>query len=267
MSSTGAGYDYSCGTYSPDGKIFQVEYAQKAVENSGTAVGLKCRDGVVVAVGKSQVSKMLVAGSNRRTFGVDAHVGIAVTGFAADGRQIVNRAREEAKNYKETYGSPIVPSILNQRISGYMHYFTVYGSLRPFGSSVIMCAYDQDMKEPELYLVEPSGLSYKYFGCAAGKGQNNAKTEIEKRLNKFGNSGLSCKEAVFELAKILHLIRDPTKEKPLELDIGWICEENNWKFSSVPADLVLEADKKAIAEVGENPTQPEEPTEGKMMEE
>jgi len=97
MSSTGAGYDYSCGTYSPDGKIFQVDYAQKAVENSGTAVGLKCRDGVVVAVGKSQVSKMLVAGSNRRTFGVDAHVGIAVTGFAADGRQIVNRAREEAK--------------------------------------------------------------------------------------------------------------------------------------------------------------------------
>jgi 20S proteasome subunit alpha 7 len=52
MSSTGAGYDYSCGQFSPDGRIFQVEYAQKAVENSGTAIGIKCRDGVVVAVEK-----------------------------------------------------------------------------------------------------------------------------------------------------------------------------------------------------------------------
>lgn len=249
MSSTGSGYDYSCGTFSPDGRIFQIEYANKAVENSGTAIGLKCSDGVVIAVGKSQISKMLVPGSNRRVFGVDAHVGIAVTGYAADGRQIVNRAREEAKSYKETYGHAIIPSILNNRLSGFMHYFTIYGSLRPFGATALVAAYDNDLKVPELYMVEPSGTAFKYFGCAAGKGQNAAQTELEKIQGKHGNSGITCRQAVEELAKILQVIRDQSKEKPLEVEMGWLCEENNWNYSLVPATLVAAADAKAKADL------------------
>lgn len=245
MSSTGAGYDYSCGTFSPDGRIFQIEYAMKAVENSGTAVGLKCKDGIVIAVGKAQVSKMLVPGSNRRVFGVDAHVGMAVTGYAADGRQLVNRGREEAQNYKETYGSAIVPSILMNRLSGFVHYFTIYGSLRPFGAAVIMSAFDEDLQTPELYMVEPSGVSFKYFGCAAGKGQNAAKTELEKIQNKHGNSGLTCRQAVDELARILQLIRD--KEKPIEIEMGWLCEETNFKHALVPSAMLKEASEKALA--------------------
>lgn len=138
MSSTGSGYDYSCGTFSPDGRIFQVEYAQKAVEASGTAIGIKCTDGVVLATGKPQASAMLVSGSNRRVFPIDSHAGMVVTGYAADGRQLVNRAREEAKNYKQTYGHPIVPSVLNNRLALYVHYFTIYGSLRPFGCSSLI---------------------------------------------------------------------------------------------------------------------------------
>jgi 20S proteasome subunit alpha 7 len=108
-----------------------------------TAIGIKCNDGVVIAVGKAQASRMLVAGSNRTVFGIDAHAGMAVTGYAADGRQIVNRAREEAQSYRDTYGQRIVPSILNNRLSLFMHYFTIYGSLRPFGATAIMSAYDE----------------------------------------------------------------------------------------------------------------------------
>lgn len=145
---------------------------------------------------------MLVPGSNRRVFGVDAHVGMVVTGYAADGRQLVNVAREEAKNYRETYGHPVVPSILNNRLALYVHYYTLYGSLRPFGCSVIMGAYDADTNNAELYMVEPSGAAFRYFGCAAGKGANNAKTELEKLLNKAGDTGITCREAVKELAKM-----------------------------------------------------------------
>jgi len=242
MSSTGAGYDYSCGTFSPDGRIFQVEYAQKAVENSGTAIGIKCNDGIVVAVEKPQISKMLVPGSNRRVFSVESHAGIAVTGYAADGRQLVNRAREESQNYKETYGHPIVPSVLSNRLSLFVHYFTIHGSLRPFGSTAIIATYDVDMKSPELYMVEPSGLALRYFGCAAGKGAQAAKTEIEKLLTKAGNTGISSAEAVTELAKILHVIRDPSKDKPFELEMGWLTQANNWTFALVPHNLVADAD-------------------------
>mmetsp|Transcript_8141 Transcript_8141/g.8296 ORF Transcript_8141/g.8296 Transcript_8141/m.8296 type:complete len:268 (+) Transcript_8141:133-936(+) len=242
MSSTGAGYDYSCGTFSPDGRIFQVEYAQKAVENSGTAIGIKCSDGILVAVEKPQVSKMLVKGSNRRVFGIDSHAGMAVTGYAADGRQMVNRARDEAVNYKESYGSRIVPSVLSNRLSLFVHYFTIHGSLRPFGSTAIVASYDEDMKTPELYMVEPSGQAYRYYGCTAGKGAQAAKTEIEKVFNKAGAEGITCKDAVKELAKIMHIIRDPSKDKPFELEMGWLCEETKWQFSLVPHNLIVDAD-------------------------
>mmetsp|Transcript_52055 Transcript_52055/g.102737 ORF Transcript_52055/g.102737 Transcript_52055/m.102737 type:complete len:275 (+) Transcript_52055:53-877(+) len=242
MSSTGSGYDYSCGTFSPDGRIFQVEYAQKAVENSSTAIGIKCSDGIVIAVGKSQASRMLVEGSNRTIFGVDAHAGIAVTGYAADGRQIVSRAREEAQSYRDTYGHRVIPSILANRLSLYMHYFTIYGSLRPFGATAILSAYDEDTKTPELYMLDPSGTSYRYHGCSAGKGANAAKTELEKILNRAGNDGITCQKAVMELGKILHLIRDTSKEKPLELEMGWLCAETGFKHAHVPKDLVLASD-------------------------
>ena len=99
-SSTGA--RISSTSSSTDGRIFQVEYASKAVENGGTALGLKCRDGVVLAVEKPVLNKMLLPTSNRRIHSVDEAHGVAVTGFVADARQIVNRARDEAIGYEET---------------------------------------------------------------------------------------------------------------------------------------------------------------------
>ena len=154
---------------------------------------------------------MLVAGSNRRVFGVDSHAGIAVTGLSADGRQLVNRAREEASTYNESYGHKIVPSILTSRLGLHVHYYTLHASLRPFGSVALIAAYDEDLKTPELYMVEPSGVSFRYFACAAGKGAQAAKTELEKILSKSSNTssssaapvlGLSVREAVKELAKM-----------------------------------------------------------------
>merc|ERR1711907_891016 len=88
MSSIGTGYDLSTTTFSPDGRVFQVEYAQKAVTNSGTAVALKCKDGIVFAVEKMVRSKMLVEGSNRRIFAVSNHVGMCSAGLSADARQL-----------------------------------------------------------------------------------------------------------------------------------------------------------------------------------
>jgi 20S proteasome subunit alpha 7 len=93
-------YDLSSTSYSPDGKIFQVEYATKAVENSGTAVGIKCKDGILLAVEKLLMSKLLVPGTQRRLHTVAANSGMAIAGLSADARQIVNRAREEAQQYK-----------------------------------------------------------------------------------------------------------------------------------------------------------------------
>lgn len=234
------------------------------MENSGTAIGIKCRDGIVVAVEKPQQSKMLKPGSNRRCFGVDKHATIALTGFVADGRQIVSRGRDEARQYEDTYGHKIVPNVLANRLGMYVHHFT-RSSLRPFGVATLLAAYDEDTQQAELYMVEPSGLTLRYFGCAAGKGANAAKTEVEKILTKRGEAGISCEEAVTELARIMYTIRDLSKDKPFELEMCWLTEANGFTHSLVPADLVKVAEAAGMAAADENDTGGDEPA-GQAME-
>lgn len=151
MSSIGTGYDQSVTTFSPDGRVFQVEYATKAVDNSSTAVGIRCKDGVVMAVEKPKLSKMIVEGSNRRILTVDKHSGICVSGMIADARQIVNHGRGEAQRYLDFYGSPIPGTVLSDRISGMMHMYTLYWTVRPFGCTVLIGSYSED--GPRLHAV------------------------------------------------------------------------------------------------------------------
>ena len=125
MSSIGTGYDQSTTTFSPDGRVFQVEYATKAVDISSTAVGIRCKDGVVMCVEKPKLSKMLVEGTNRRIMTVDKHSGICISGMIADARQIVNYGRREATGYLDFSGSPIPGSVLASRISMMMHTYTL----------------------------------------------------------------------------------------------------------------------------------------------
>ncbi|GMH34431.1 hypothetical protein BSKO_02265 [Bryopsis sp. KO-2023] len=245
MSGIGSGYDLSPGTYSPDGRVFQTEYAQKAVDNAGTMIGVKCRDGVVLGLEKLVPSKLLVPGSNKRIYHVDKHIGAAVVGLAPDGRQIVNDSVGEASNYKSVFGGPIPGAILADRVANYMHLFNLYWSTRPFGAAVLYAVYDSD--GPALYLVEPSGISQRYFGTAVGKGRQAAKTEIEKL--KMGE--LSCREALVEVAKILHKVHDEDG-KPFELELSWICEETDKEHRRISPELVAEVERQAKAALEES---------------
>lgn len=82
-----------------------------------------------------------------------------MAGLVADGRQLVNRAREEALGYKKNYGSPIPPHVLAERMGQFVHYYTLYGSVRPFGASIMISGYDLDEKKTSLHLIEPSGVT------------------------------------------------------------------------------------------------------------
>lgn len=254
MAATGAGYDLSPTTFSPDGRIFQVEYAvrrgmfptlgqsqifaqTKAVENSGTAIGIRCSDGVVLGVEKVIFSKMLLKTSNRRVATLDAHAGLALAGLAADGRQIVNRAREECSNFELNYGSQIPPSVLAARLADYVHFFTLHGARRPFGSAAVVAGYDECKQTHELYAIEPSGHCLRYFGCALGKGRQSAKSDIEK----LDLATLTCRDAVKEIAKMILTVYDESKDKPFVVEMCWLSKETDWKFELVPDALVDEA--------------------------
>mmetsp|Transcript_23350 Transcript_23350/g.75555 ORF Transcript_23350/g.75555 Transcript_23350/m.75555 type:complete len:255 (-) Transcript_23350:329-1093(-) len=243
MAGTGAGYDLSVTTFSPDGRVFQVEYAGKAVENSGTSIAICCKDGVIFAVEKFLNSKMLVPGTIKRTFPVSRNSGIAVAGMLADSRQLVARARSEAHQYLSSYGEEIPPEILAERIGLFVHAYTLYWSIRPFGCAILLGCVDKETKKPSLFCIEPQGQVSKYKGTAEGKGKMAAKTEIEKLFASAGDD-LTCEKALVHVAKILHKVHDE-KDKDFELEISWICPASKYEYSGVPVDIMKAAEAEA----------------------
>lgn len=230
-------YDLSASQFSPDGRVFQVEYANKAVENSGTVIALRGKDGVVFAVEKLVTSKLYEAGANRRIFSVDRHIGVAVAGLFADATAVVETATDEARSYRKQYRSPIPIQYLKDRVAMYMHAYTLYSALRPFGASLLMAAYDE-MDGPALFCLEPSGLSYGYLGCCMGKAKQAAKTEIEK-LNL---TELTCAQLVKEAAKIIYTVHDQIKDKSFELELSWVGSFTQGRHETVPQDVFLQAE-------------------------
>ncbi|TYJ55517.1 hypothetical protein B9479_003789 [Cryptococcus floricola] len=254
MTSIGTGYDLSVSTYSPDGRLFQVEYAGKAVEAAGVAVGLRCKDGILLATERILHSKLLVKGANRRIASVDEHIGMAGAGLLADGKYLASRARDESGNFRETYGRGISVKILADRLSAFLQAYTSYGSVRPFGLSALIAGVDTASKTPlpQLYCVEPSGVYYGYKATAVGKGKALAKTELEKIVKREEEGeAIGVKEGIDELARIVYLVHDENKDKDFELEMTWVCAESGWKHALVPEDLLKTAEEKAKAALEE----------------
>lgn len=265
MASSGSGYDLSTSTFSPDGRIFQVEYATKAVENAGTVIGIKASDGVVLGVSKPILHKMVVpvTASYKRIHSVDTHAGIASTGFLPDARVAVTRAIEEASYFEESYAVKIPPKLLADKLGDFMHFYTLHSSLRAFGAACVIAGYDQDIGEHSLHMVEPNGSAFSFYGVAVGKGKQAAKTELEK-LNLHKEPCTSA-DAVKQIAKILTLLHQENKDnssKPLEMELSWICEASEWKHVGVPKDIIAAARQWAQDQLDEDDDDEEEMEQG-----
>ena len=144
MSSIGTGYDLYTSQFSPDGRVVQIDYAAKAVDKSGTAIAIRGKDGVVFAVEKIVTSKLLEKSSNRRIFSADRHVGVAISGLYTDATALVETATNEANNYRVDNGSDMPLKELAKRIANYMHVYTLYSAVRPFGATIMLGTWTQD---------------------------------------------------------------------------------------------------------------------------
>lgn len=215
----------------------------KAVENGGTSIGIKAKDGVVLAVEKIINSTLLVPGKNKRIQTIDRHIGVAYSGLLPDGRHFVNRGRDEAQSFKSMYKTPINVPHLMDRLGIYVQNYTCYNSVRPFGVSSIVGGIDEN--GPHLYMIEPSGAYWGYTGAATGKGRQTAKSELEK----LDLEELTVREAVKHAARIIHQAHEDNKDKDYELEITWCSlEETGGKHVLVPEDLLQEAIKLAQEE-------------------
>jgi len=245
MSSIGSGYDQAVSTFSPDGRIFQVEYAMKAVENSATIIGLRCTDGVVLASEKLVSSDLHVAGDNSRIFKIDDHIGMVCAGLLPDARSLVATCREQAADFKTQYGRPIPIAQLCYGVSQLLHTYTRHDAVRPFGCSLIFSSWLEG--KPELWTLDPSGAAFGYRGAAAGKAKNNARTEIEK----LDFDKLNVEEGLKHAARIIHSVHDDVKDRGFELELSWVTAEPP-KHSRVPADIAKAVEEAAKAELADS---------------
>lgn len=174
-----AGYDRAITVFSPDGRLFQVEYAREAVKRGTTSIGVKSSEGIVLAVDKRTTSKLVEASSIEKIFKIDDHIGAATSGLVADARALVERARIEAQINKITYSEPIRVTSLSKKLCDMLQLYTQNGGVRPFGSALIIGGVFNG--KCKLFETDPSGALIEYKATAIGSGRSTAMEIFEER--------------------------------------------------------------------------------------
>ena len=171
-------YDRAITVFSPDGRLFQVEYAKEAVKRGATAVGITAKDGVALVAFKSIHSKLVVPDSLKKIFQVDSHICVTASGLIADARRLVDTARVDSQKHRITYNEmPAVDSIARS-VCDLMQVYTQYGGIRPFGVSLLIAGVDS--QGPKLFKAEPSGAMTAYRADSIGAN----KKEVDELLEK-----------------------------------------------------------------------------------
>ncbi|MBI5872318.1 archaeal proteasome endopeptidase complex subunit alpha [archaeon] len=174
------GYDRASTMFSPDGRLLQVEYAKEAVKQGSTALGIVCRDGVILVVDKRIVDKLIVGESVEKIFQIDRHIGAAATGYVMDGRVLIEKAQLVVQQHMVTYGVPMDTLSLVKEIANIKQAYTQYGGARPFGISILFIGVDD---EPVLFLTEPTGIYFEYNATAIGEFENEVKESLRKEYS------------------------------------------------------------------------------------
>ncbi len=175
-----AGYDRALTVFSPDGRLFQIEYAREAVKRGTTSVGIISKEGVIFAVDKKVKSKLVVPTSIEKIFKIDEHIGTASSGLVADARRLVDIARRQAQVNKLQYHEPISVTGLAKYIGDLEQMYTQSGGIRPFGISLIIGGVSDD--ECRIYETDPSGALVEYKATAIGFGREKALELFEEKF-------------------------------------------------------------------------------------
>ena len=171
------GYDRAITVFSPDGRLYQVEYAIETVRRGTIAVGVKCKDGIVIAV-EEKPRKLQISNTAQKIFQIDDHVGVAAAGYIPDARSQVDNARFFSQSNKMIYDEPVEVETIAKHLADQCQQYTQYAGVRPYGVALILGGVVNN--KPELYLTDPSGTYISYDAIAIGSGSDQVTDFLEK---------------------------------------------------------------------------------------
>ena len=175
-----AGFDRNISVFSPDGRLYQVEYAFKAITNStNTCLGINSDNNCVLITQKKVPSKLMDPATVTSMYKLDAHIGCCISGLIPDGRLMVARAREEASSFSYEFGYPIPVELLVKKIAYMNQMGTQYAGMRLPGAALLVIGYDGDGNQ-ELFKVDPAGHYAKFKAVSSGNKQHEALNNLEK---------------------------------------------------------------------------------------
>jgi len=224
-------YDRGVNTFSPEGRLFQVEYAIEAIKLGSTAIGIQCKDGVVLAVEKRITSTLMEPSSIEKVVEVDHHIACAMSGLTADARTMIDKARVEAQNYWFTFNEPMPVESVTQAVCNLAIQFGETDSdstmSRPFGVSLLVAGVDrEDGKDvAKLYHTDPSGTYIRYEAKAIGSGSEGAQSSLQEEYH----SSLTLEEAAKLSLSILKQVMEE-KLSSSNVEVAVVSGANGFKL-------------------------------------
>lgn len=240
-----AGYDRAITVFSPDGRLYQVEYAIETVRRGTLAIGIKCKEGVLLAV-EEKTRKLQVSDVTQKIFQIDDHIGVAAAGYIPDARAQVDHARFFAQSNKLIYDEPVDVEVVAKNIADMSQQLTQYAGVRPYGVALIIAGVDE--VGGELFLTDPSGTFIGYEAIAIGQGSD----EVNEFLEKAYKHNLSLDEVGKLALESINMVSD---EKVGISHVKMSIIEKDSKIMRKVTDQEIERFSKSAKE---NPTNPKD---------
>jgi len=210
-------YDQSTTTFSPEGRLHQVEYAIEAINNAGTCVGLQSSEGIVLAAERRTVSKLLAPSkTSEKTYVLDDHVSCLVAGLTADANILIQECRLASQRYLYKYQEPMPVEQIVKSVCNYKQAYTQFGGLRPFGVAFVFAGWDSNYGF-QLYQSDPSGNYSGWKATVIGQNNQAGKSILKTDYKENGTIENNLKLSVKVLLKTLDSAA-PTPER-IELSV------------------------------------------------
>jgi len=213
------GYDRAITMFSPDGRLLQVEYAKKTVRLGNTAIGMVCKDGVLLVTDKRIVDKLVVPEAIEKIFKVDDHIMATAAGIISDARVLIEQGQIRAQQHRVTYDTPVDIVSVVKTICDIKQICTQSGGLRPFGVSLLIAGIDEGGKK--LFETDPTGIFYQYRASVIGEGE----PDIEEILHKEYKDSMTIEEGLKLCIKALKKVLDNNFEAD-RIDAAYIDDKS-----------------------------------------